>query len=90
MSKCTTDQGNRLCAVQVMLIEVASWNLLQASWSRNDGHEKSQRNSKVALLSQLKELNNLCQPINNQRSSRRSQPKSIDSKKEQNKNLWWQ
>ena len=37
---------------------------------------------KAVLLSQLKELNNLCQPINNQRSSRRSQPKSIDSKKE--------
>jgi hypothetical protein len=47
-------------------------------------------NFNVALLSQLKELNNLCQPINNQRSSRKSQPKSIDSKKEHNKNHWWQ
>jgi hypothetical protein len=43
MSKCATGQGNKLCAVQVMLIEVASWNLQQASWS-SDGHEKSQRN----------------------------------------------
>jgi hypothetical protein len=37
-----------------------------------------------------KGLNHLCQPINNQKYLRKSQPKSIDSKKEQNKNQWWQ
>jgi hypothetical protein len=31
MGKCNTGQGNRLCAMQVMLIEVTSWNLLRAS-----------------------------------------------------------